>query len=496
MKTFDKKYKSILYYIAIFYVAIPFIASLPTTIINGGGMFGIPIATLIVYVIFHFMCKPNKNDYKNGMTVNGIALLVLTVIFTVMLYIADGTISGSVMEYFNAFIFPFAPSMICFYVLGTNDALYVAVFLSFFIGFVFCAVNARSLKIKRIILPALCIILCLCSCTHLYLNRPEVKYSGHGFDYMNGYSSTDFKDYTVYAENSKLVTLNHTPSFVIENEEDMPVLDGAEACYPLYAAFAKAVYRDIDKIEKSSSGNEEYTDTNGKIVTFTNTIYGFDRLVDREVFNSSCDMFFGAKPSQDQLDFARECGVDVEVTPIGKEAFVFFVEEDNPIDNLTSDELRKIYHGDIENWEELGGKNQKIIAFQRPDDSGSQTMMKYFMQDVPLKEPLQYETISAMEGVINEVAQYNNEDGAIGYTFRYFLEGLHQEKGVKMLSVDGVYPTVESVEDGSYPITVPLCLVTRKNNSNPNVQKMKEFILSDDGQYIIHETGYGRLNNQ
>ena len=58
-------------------------------------------------------------------------------------------------------------------------------------------------------------------------------------------------------------------------------------------------------------------------------------------------------------------------------------------------------------------------------------MMTHFMGDVSLKEPLQYEYVSAMTGIITDTAQYNGEKDAIGYTFRYFLEGLHQEQNVK-----------------------------------------------------------------
>lgn len=90
----------------------------------------------------------------------------------------------------------------------------------------------------------------------LYYNRPEVKYGGHGFDYMHGYSSTDFSDYMVYSSNSKLATLDHQADFQIEKQEDMPIMDGAEACYPLYASVAKAVYKGIDMIEKKSSWSE------------------------------------------------------------------------------------------------------------------------------------------------------------------------------------------------------------------------------------------------
>jgi phosphate transport system substrate-binding protein len=116
--------------------------------------------------------------------------------------------------------------------------------------------------------------------------------------------------------------------------------------------------------------------------------------------------------------------------------------------------------------------------------------MEYFMGNVSLKEPMTYETVNAMGGVIEHVAQYSSEAGAIGYTFRYFLEELNQEKDVKMLSVDGVYPTVQTIENGTYPLTVPLVAVTRKNDKNENVRKVLEFLLSEDGQEIIRKTGY------
>ena len=339
----------------------------------------------------------------------------------------------------------------------------------------------------------------------LYTNiqdKQYEKYKGHGFDYMHGYSSTDFTGYHVY-DGDKLVRLDHEPSLIIENEEDMPILDGAEACYPVYSAMAKAVYKDIDKIEEEIANLDlkdpvlvsddkdvyELIFNNGKIVTFTNSSWGYARLINREI-----DLFIGAKPSKDQLLDAENNNVEIESIPIGKEAFVFFVEEDNPIDNLSSDDVRKIYSGEITNWKQLGGKNQKIVAFQRPENSGSQVMMHYFMKDVELKKPDTVEMISAMGGVIKHVKQYHNEKGAIGYTFRYFLEGLNQEKGVKMLSIDNIYPTIENIKNGSYPILADLVVSKLKDNNKEYVDKMIEFMLSKDGQYIIEKTGYGPLN--
>ena len=115
--------------------------------------------------------------------------------------------------------------------------------------------------VKKVLIVLMVILLGGCFDTYLYMNRPSVKYGGHGFKYMHGYSSTDFSDYTVYSDNSKLAVLKEGSNLIIENEEDMPILDGAEACYPLYAAFAKAVYKDIDIIIdlKIREYNEKFT---------------------------------------------------------------------------------------------------------------------------------------------------------------------------------------------------------------------------------------------
>ena len=171
------------------------------------------------------------------------------------------------------------------------------------------------------------------------------KYNGHGFQYMHGYSSTDFKGYHVY-DGEKLVKLDHESDFVIEDMEEMPILDGAEACYPLYAAFAKAVYKDIDQIEAEvltwgKGSGQELSDEqlhalycNGRIVSFTNSSVGYKRLIEKEV-----DLFIGAKPSKNQLEDAKQSNETIVSVPIGKEAFVFFVEEDNPINDLSMEDV-------------------------------------------------------------------------------------------------------------------------------------------------------------
>ena len=465
-------------------------------LLNG---WGLTICTPAIAIVLYILLR-KKLDLRFAAKVNAMILIVLSVALGIILHITTGSTRDPLFSVFRIMTFPFLIPSFAMQLFDTMHIAFVCIFATYAAAMVTCIILSCCMKsggsesackpIYRKLLPylitAAVVLLCGAFSIKQYLNRPEVRYAGHGFNYMHGYSTTDFTDYTVYSEHSKLVTLDHEPEFMIENEADMPVMDGAEACYPVYAAVAKAVYRNIDVIEAEAAQDDNRL--NGRIVTFTNTVQGFRRLID-----GGADLLFGAKPSKSQLEYADYKGVELVVTPIGREGFVFFVEEDNPVENLTSEQIRAIYHGDITNWKEVGGKDQKIKAFQRPKDSGSQAMMEYFMGDVSLMEPDTYEIIDGMLDVIDKVAQYANEDGAFGYSFRYFVEELSQEKGVKLLSIDGIAPTLENIENGSYPLTVDLCLITRKNDSNPNVQKMIDFMLSDDGQEIVRRTGYAGL---
>ena len=85
---------------------------------------------------------------------------------------------------------------------------------------------------------------------------------------------------------------------------------------------------------------------------------------------------------------------------------------------------------------------------------------------------------------------YKNNAGAIGFSFRYYLDTLIANPDVKMLSVNGVYPSVENIKSGAYAIVTPLYAVTYRECENENVSRLIDWILSDEGQFIIEETGY------
>ncbi|MBR3694066.1 MAG: substrate-binding domain-containing protein, partial [Erysipelotrichales bacterium] len=179
-----------------------------------------------------------------------------------------------------------------------------------------------------------------------------------------------------------------------------------------------------------------------------------------------------------------------EYTPIGNEAFVFFVHKDNPITSLTSQQIKDIYSGKITNWKEVGGRNEEIAAFQRNEGSGSQSMLQRFMGDTPIMEAPTELVNTMMSGIIEQVSNYRSKSNSIGFSFRYYVEGIIQNPDIKMIAIDGIQPTAENIKNGKYPIVTPIYAVTYEENTNENVDLLLEWILSEEGQYILEETGY------
>ncbi|MBQ7874249.1 MAG: PstS family phosphate ABC transporter substrate-binding protein [Oscillospiraceae bacterium] len=277
-------------------------------------------------------------------------------------------------------------------------------------------------------------------------------------------------EYLPFDEESKIVTLDHEASIKIEG--DLPVLDGAAAVFPVYSAFVNAVY-------------PESTELWDGVFEYNNTVGGYKLLGEKQT-----DIFFGAYPSEEQIADARAEGTEFVYTPIGMDAFVFFVHKDNPVDNLTTEQVQGIYSGEITNWKEVGGNDEEIVAYQRNEGSGSQSMLIRFMDGKEIMDAPSEQVNDFMSGIVEKVSDYRSKPGSIGFSYRFYLEGIIKNPDIKILSIDGVAPTAENIKNGSYPIVTPLYAVTYEGNDNENVQKLLDWILSDEGQYIIEKTGY------
>ena len=83
---------------------------------------------------------------------------------------------------------------------------------------------------------------------------------------------------------------------------------------------------------------------------------------------------------------------------------------------------------------------------------------------------------------------------SIGFSFRYYMDGIVGNKAVKMLSLNGVYPSAENIQNGEYPIIAQFYAIYRADNENENIKVLIDWLLSDEGQEIIEQTGYVRIN--
>lgn len=273
--------------------------------------------------------------------------------------------------------------------------------------------------------------------------------------------SIELSKYLPFDENSGIVKIDSAAKL----SGELPVIDGAAALYPVFSGFVNAVYPS----DSVSFDGEDFAPDSA--LQFHNTRGAYSAIVD-----GSADVIICAAPSKEQLEYAEQNGVELELVPIGREAFVFIVNKNNPVDDLTIEQVKGIYSGEIKKWSEVGGENRYFDALQRNTGSGSQTRMLSFMDGVPMKRSL--------TGLFGS---------AIGFSFRYYVEGIVENSDVKMLSLNGVYPSPENVANESYPLVNSFYAVYRKGDPNPNIPLLIDWILSDEGQRIVEESGYAPL---
>lgn len=282
----------------------------------------------------------------------------------------------------------------------------------------------------------------------------------------------DVGAYLPHEADSDLVRIESS----LKLKENLPVLDGAAALLPVYAAFVDAVYPEGSvTYEGGEFSDDNYYGENfaaDSKMQYKNTVRGYQAIVD-----GTTDILFCAAPSEAQKQYAAEKGVELVYVPVGLEAFVFFVNENNPVNDLTVEQIRGIYAGDYTNWSEVGGANRVINPVTRLSGSGSQSAMEAFMGDreIGLKSPL------AVTGA------------SIGFSFRYYMDGIVGNQAVKMLALNGVYPSAENIRNGTYPIIAQFYAIYRADNTNENIPVLIHWILSEEGQTIIEKTGYVRI---
>lgn len=188
---------------------------------------------------------------------------------------------------------------------------------------------------------------------------------------------------------------------------------------------------------------------------------------------------------------APERGAGIRTAEVAKDALVFFVSPENPVNSLTAQQLRDVYTGRVTNWKQLGGRDVEIKAFTKNDASGSQAALKSLVLN----------GASSIDGPLSPVsggdmpAAFDNSEGAIGFGTWYYESVMGMAEGCKIIKVEGVEASAETIAAGDYPLVLP-CLAGIREDA---AEDSPEFILwqwlqNSAGQRFIASQGYVSAN--
>ncbi|MCR5382028.1 MAG: substrate-binding domain-containing protein [Lentisphaeria bacterium] len=218
------------------------------------------------------------------------------------------------------------------------------------------------------------------------------------------------------------------------------------------------------------------------------------------LFTDEADVVFCGLPPQSVAAKASSQGKELETTLVVKEAFVFYVNADNTVDNLSLEQIKQIYGGKTTDWKDVGSqKGGSIEAFQRMNDSENQTVFRKITENCPLMEPPSMEKY-VNGGFIHSPADYRNSRNAIGYSYRSQAADLLLKKKIKLLAIDGVAPTPENILNGAYPYVTDYYMVTIKDSRaeevEKNIRNLREFIFSPLGKELAEKCGLIPMRNE
>lgn len=274
------------------------------------------------------------------------------------------------------------------------------------------------------------------------------------------------------------------PKTVVTDEKlydlaSFPKVDASLATQPLVNAFVKD-FTQTEKLDES-------------VLNYSNTHPGYVKLINDEV-----DLIVVTEPSAEELELARQKGVELEVIPVVREGFVFYVNKENKVDSLTIEQIQKIYTGEITNWKDVGGDDEEIVAYQRPVNSGSQTgMLSLVMNGLQLMTPPRENLVDTMFEIVNLVSDYKNHKNSIGYSYYYYANTMFQTidaeiaNNIKMLGINGVKPNNQTIKDGSYPFRTAYYIVINKADPVDAPSRiLANHMLSARGQRVAELAGY------
>lgn len=212
------------------------------------------------------------------------------------------------------------------------------------------------------------------------------------------------------------------------------------------------------------------------------------------LINGTTDICASSREMKDdEIKLAEQKGVKPVETKVALDGIAIVVHPDNPVNDLTMEQVGKMYRGMITNWSQVGGPDQKISLLSRESSSGT---YGFFQEHVLNKE--NFAPVTRLMPASSSIVQSAAEDiGAIGYVgLGYATKAGNSVKILKIKkdpAAAAIAPSENSVRDGSYSISRPLYLYT-SGEPQGHIKEFIDFTLSDAGQKIVADQDYVPLD--
>ena len=193
--------------------------------------------------------------------------------------------------------------------------------------------------------------------------------------------------------------------------------------------------------------------------------------------------------SPDEKIHADAVGVTLVEIPIALDAFVFVVNEKNPVKSLTVNQIQKIYTKEITNWSEVGGNNADLNAYTRPRNSGSEEVFREVVMDG--LEPAEFSEIFTILSMPVVLINSLHDENGICYTFNNYAEAIMRMPNVPKIAVNGISPNKNTVKDNTYPFISKVYVAIRSDlDHNSMAYKLYEWLQTENAQSAITECGF------
>ena len=303
-----------------------------------------------------------------------------------------------------------------------------------------------------------------------------------------------FKPLSVLEQDQLLGDAGTLSSELVLDPSNYPRVDGSSSTFPLSMLISchflglPCVW--TDWLDGTRVLLPEVTGYQGEFpeINHHGTHGSYENLINREA-----DLILAARlPSNDELNLARLRGVELEAVPIALDAFVFVLNIENPIDDLSVAEIRQIYTGKLTQWKELGGNDAPIQPYRRNDNSGSEELMRGLVMQGQATIDLPENLITSMVALIDQVSLDPN---GIGYSVYYYEQFIAPKENLKLMGIDGIVPGGETIRTRSYPFPSEVYAVIRKDlDQGSSAYKLRDWLLSGEGQVVVAESGYEPIN--